>query len=127
VLVINGYGELNRSVFGGILGEACISLGVSGVVIDGSVRDVEDLDRMGLPVYARGVTPAGPYKNGPGTVGEAVACGGTVCHPGDAIIGDRDGIIVVRPAVLAALPPLLAAQTQLEEGMRSRIPSLSQR
>ncbi|MGO1267630.1 MAG: RraA family protein, partial [Microbacterium gubbeenense] len=98
VLVINGFGELNRSVFGGILGEACIALGVRGVVIDGSVRDVEDLDRMGLPVYARGVTPAGPYKNGPGTIGEAVACGGIVCHPGDAIIGDQDGVVVVRPA-----------------------------
>lgn len=127
VLVINGFGELNRSVFGGILGEACISLGLSGVVIDGSVRDVEDLDRMGLPVYARGVTPAGPYKNGPGTVGEAVACGGTVCYPGDAIIGDRDGLVVVRPTVLRALPSLLATQAELEEGMRSRIASLSLR
>lgn len=127
VLVINGFGELNRSVFGGILGEACIALGVSGVVIDGSVRDVEDLDRMGLPVYARGVTPAGPYKNGPGTVGEAVACGGVVCHPGDAIIGDRDGVVVVRPAALATLPDMLSAQTALEEGMRSRIPTLLHR
>ena len=127
VLVINGFGELNRSVFGGILGEACIALGVRGVVIDGSVRDVEDLDRMGLPVYARGVTPAGPYKNGPGTIGEAVACGGIVCHPGDAIIGDQDGVVVVRPATLATLPELLEAQTALEEGMRSRIPTLLQR
>lgn len=127
VLVINGFGELNRSVFGGILGEACIALGVRGVVIDGSVRDVEDLDRMGLPVYARGVTPAGPYKNGPGTIGEAVACGGIVCHQGDAIIGDQDGVVVVRPATLATLPELLEAQTALEEGMRSRIPTLLQR
>jgi len=125
VLVINGFGELNRSLFGGILGEACISLGVSGVVIDGSVRDVDDLDRMGLPVYARGVTPAGPYKNGPGAVGEAVACGGIVCHPGDAIIGDRDGLVVVRPGALRALPALVASQIALEESMRSRIPSLA--
>lgn len=127
VLVINGYSEMNRSLFGGILGEACMALGVRGVVIDGSVRDVEDLDEMGLPVYAKGVTPAGPYKNGPGAVGEAVACGGVVCHPGDAIIGDRDGLVVIRPATLTTLPSLLAAQADLEEGMRSRISTLGQR
>jgi regulator of RNase E activity RraA len=125
VLVVNAFGELNRSVFGGILGEACIFLGVKGVVIDGSVRDVEDLDRMGLPVYARGVTPAGPYKNGPGAVGDAVACGGIVAYPGDAIVGDRDGVAVIRPDVVRGLPALLSAQEQIEQRMRSRIPSLS--
>lgn len=125
VLVINGYGELNRSVFGGILGEACQALGVAGVVIDGSVRDVDDLDAMGLPVYARGITPAGPYKNGPGSVGEAVACGGIVAYPGDAIIGDRDGVIVIRPETLPTLLPLITAQIGVEERMRTRIAELN--
>jgi regulator of RNase E activity RraA len=125
VLVVNGFGELNRAVFGGILGEACLALGVAGVVVDGSVRDVDDLDKMGLPVYARGVTPAGPYKNGPGAVGEAVACGSVVCHPGDAIIGDRDGIVVISPDTLATIPGLLEAQNGVEERMRVRITDLA--
>lgn len=125
VLVINGFGELNRALFGGILGEACLALGIAGVVIDGSVRDVEDLDRMGLPVYARGVTPAGPYKHGPGSVGEAVACGNIVCHPGDAIIGDRDGLVVIRPDILRTLPDLLATQVEIESRMQSKIAALA--
>ncbi|HWL59275.1 MAG TPA: RraA family protein [Microbacteriaceae bacterium] len=125
VLVINALGELNRSVFGGIIGEACLSLGVTGVVVDGSIRDVEELDRMGLPVYARGVTPSGPYKHGPGSIGEAVACGGIVAHAGDAIFGDRDGLIVIRPDELPLLPPRIAAQHETEKRMRARIASLA--
>lgn len=125
VLVINGFGELNRALFGSVLGEACVTLGIAGVVLDGSVRDVGDLDRLGLPTFARGVTPAGPFKSGPGAIGEAVACGGVVCHPGDAIIGDGDGLIVLRADELAALPALLEAQTAVEDRMRSRIASLT--
>lgn len=114
VLVINGRGDVDRAVFGGLLGAGCIARGITGVVIDGSLRDVAEFEELGLPVYSRGVSPAGPYKHGPGTVGAAVACGSVVCHPGDVIVGDADGLIVLPADALADLVPKVEAQAAYE-------------
>lgn len=121
VLVINGNSEVNRSVFGDLLGEICLVRQVAAVVIDGAVRDVAELDSMGLPVYARAVNPAGPSKWGPGQVGIAVACGNVVCHPGDAIIGDRDGIIVIPRSRLASLAEQVKLQDGYENSFRDKV------
>ncbi|WP_296264817.1 RraA family protein [Pseudomonas sp. UBA6562] len=121
VLVINGNGEVNRSVFGDLLGEICLAKQVAAVVIDGAVRDVEELDGMGLPVYARAVNPAGPSKWGPGQVGIAVACGNVVCYPGDAIVGDRDGIVVVARSLLPTLAERLKRQDGYESSFREKV------
>lgn len=121
VLVINALGDVRRAVFGSIIAEACAAIGLAGVVIDGSVRDVRELQDLGVPVFARGVSPAGPYKTGPGTVGEPVACGGVVCYPGELIVGDDDGLIVLNSERVSALPELIAKQRQVEAKMRARI------
>lgn len=65
VLVISGNGATNKSVFGGILADICLHKGVTSVIIDGAVRDIEEMNQMGLPVFARAVVPASPSKNGP--------------------------------------------------------------
>lgn len=79
---------------------------LGGLVIDGPVRDVDALREMDLPVYATGSTPGGPHKEGPGEVNVPIACGGISVHPGDIIVADADGIIVVplkdAPEVLEA-------------------------
>lgn len=121
VLVINGHGETSRAVFGDILGEICVAKGIAGVVIDGSTRDVDELTAMKLPVYARGISPAGPWKNGPGQVGFPVACGSIVCNPGDAIIGDSDGLVVIARNDLTAALHRTTAQEAIEQGMRTDI------
>lgn len=121
VLVINGHGETNRAVFGDILGELCLARKVAAVVIDGATRDVEELNEMGLPVFARAVNPAGPSKYGPGVIGSPVACGNVVCSPGDAIFGDKDGIIVIARKRLAQLQEKLVQQEQFEAKLRERI------
>lgn len=121
VLVINGNSETNRAVFGDILAEICLSKKISAVVIDGATRDVEEIEKMGLPVFARGINPAGPSKTGPGTVGIPVACGNLVCNPGDAIIGDRDGIIIIARKDVAAYAEKVAAQDGFEESLRAKI------
>ena len=76
------------------------------LVIDGPVRDVDALREMDLPVYVTGSTPGGPHKEGPGEVNVPIACGGISVHPGDIIVADADGIIVVplkdAPEVLEA-------------------------
>ena len=121
VLVINGNSEVNRSVFGDLLAEVCIARGVAAVVVDGAVRDVDEIEALGLPVFARGASPAGPSKMGPGTVGVAVACGNVVCHAGDAIFGDRDGVIVVSRDELLSYAAKLIEQDTFESSLRSRI------
>lgn len=121
VLVINGNSEVNRSVFGDLLGEICLAKKVAAVVIDGAVRDIEELNSMGLPIYARAVNPAGPSKWGPGQVGIPVACGNVVCCPGDAIIGDRDGIIVIARGLLASLAEKVKLQDGYEKSFREKV------
>jgi RraA family protein len=121
VLVISGNGVTNRSVFGGILAEICLHKGVSGVIIDGAVRDVEEITDMGIAVFARAVVPAGPSKNGPGHVGKPIACGNVVCNPGDVVIGDQDGIVVIPQSELNETLEALPGQENLERQIRARI------
>lgn len=121
VLVVNGNSEVNRAVFGDLLGEICLAKKVSAVVVDGAVRDVEELQVMGLPTYARAINPAGPSKSGPGIVGYPVACGNIVCNAGDAILGDLDGIIVIGREILGSLPEKLKNQNDFEKAFRERV------
>jgi regulator of RNase E activity RraA len=121
VLVVNANAEINRAVFGDILGEICLAKGVTGIVIDGAVRDVDELAGQGLAVYARGVSPAGPWKNGPGRIGFPIACGNIVCNPGDAVIGDSDGIVIVPRCDLTTVVRRTRAQEQTEQKMREAI------
>ncbi|MCG7635260.1 RraA family protein [Gordonia McavH-238-E] len=121
VLVINANGDTSRAVFGDILGEICVAKGIAGVVIDGAVRDVDELTAMKLPVFATAITPAGPWKNGPGTIGKAVACGHVVCHPGDAIFGDSDGVVVVPRADVGAVADATDNQDRKEDAIRADV------
>ena len=95
ILVVDGGGYLERALWGGILNTRAIKSGVGGVVIDGAVRDILELKEMNLPVYAAGVTPAGPHKGWGGQIGTSISCGGVSVAPGDVIIGDADGVVVV--------------------------------
>lgn len=97
VLVIAGGGAMNRSYCGEIMVKFAMSRGLSGFIIDGCIRDCDEIAKLPFPVYARGVSPNGPYKNGPGEIGYPVSCGGQVIFPGDILIGDSDGIVVIHP------------------------------
>lgn len=95
VLIINGQGYTNRALIGELMAERGQRRGCVGYVIDGAVRDVEEIAALRFPVYARAVTPAGPYRNGPGQIGVPVAIGGVVVFPGDWVVGDSDGVAVI--------------------------------
>ena len=88
---------------------------LGGLVLDGPVRDTDALSKMPLPVYATGSTPGGPHKEGPGEINIPIACGGISVNPGDIIVADMDGIIVIplkdAPAVLEAAK-MFSAQDQ---------------
>ena len=117
VIVVNGHGDLSRALMGDLIGVRAQRLGVAGFVIDGAVRDAEALGELGLPVFACGVTPAGPYKNGPGRLDVPVAIGGVVVHPGDIIVADADGVVVV-PSETAEATLLAAEEIERNEQVK---------
>ena len=97
VLVVDAGGDLNNAVVGGILSFYAAQIGVQGVVIDGAIRDVAEIRAREFPVYARGVTHRGPYKDGPGEINVPVSVGGMVVNPGDIVVGDQDGLLAFAP------------------------------
>jgi len=95
VLVVDAGGDLNNAVVGGILSFYAAGIGVAGVVIDGAIRDVAEIREREFPVYARGVTHRGPYKDGPGEINVPISVGGMVVNPGDIVVGDQDGLLAI--------------------------------
>jgi regulator of RNase E activity RraA len=121
VLVVAGGADENRALLGDLIGELLVAREIAGVIVDGAVRDVDALAELGLSVFARGVSPAGPFKNGPGVVGCPVACGGVVVQPGDVVVGDADGVTVVAQDDLAACLEAAEAKLASESDLRRRI------
>lgn len=121
VLVVNSRGDTTRAVLGDLMGEIMTARGVTGAVVDGAVRDVDALSKQGIAVYARAVTPAGPSKNGPGSIGHPVAVGGVVVQAGDLLVGDEDGVVVVARDRIADVAELAQEVIGREESLRARI------
>ena len=117
VLVIDGAGDLIQALMGEIMATYAESLGIQGLVIDGAIRDVSSIRARDFPVYARGVTHRGPYKNGPGDINVPVVVGGMVVQPGDIMVGDEDGVLAIAPADAASV--LAAARKQGEREAHS--------
>ena len=95
VLILQVDAYERAAIIGDHVAQIMQNLGIAGVVTDGLVRDVEGILEVGLPVFATGVTPNSPYKNGPVEVGTPLAIGGLPVDAGDLIVGDRDGVVVV--------------------------------
>jgi 4-hydroxy-4-methyl-2-oxoglutarate aldolase len=95
VLVVATNGYTGAAVTGDLLMYVALNRGVAGLVTDGLVRDLDDLETVGVPTFAMGVTPNSPQRRGPGSVGLPIVCGGAAVASGDIVIGDRDGVVVV--------------------------------
>jgi regulator of RNase E activity RraA len=114
VVVMNTQGNVVNAGFGELVGTSAVKIGIRAVIVDGVVRDADALAAMGLPVYARGVSPSGCNKDGAGEVGAVIACGGVAVRPGDVIVADRDGVTVVPLDDAPAVAVLAAAQIERE-------------
>jgi RraA family protein len=121
VIVIDAGGITSRAIFGELMLTYCKSRGIAGVIVDGSIRDKDAISKMDIPVYARGITPDGPYKNGPGEINTVISFGGQVVRPGDLIIGDEDGVIVVKPEEAAELAEKVKAVSNKEMDIMDKI------
>jgi len=95
ILVIDARGEKDTSVWGAIMTKACMLRGIKAVVIDGSIRDLRENKEMRFPIFCLGVVPAGSQKSWSGNINVPIQCAAARVNPGDIIVGDDDGIVVV--------------------------------
>jgi len=107
------------SVAGDVLLGMAKNQGVCALVTDGLVRDIDGLNAVGIPVFARGLSPNSPHKDGPGKIGTPIYVGGVMVNAGDVVIGDQDGVVVVArealETVLNALADVKAKEAKMEE------------
>lgn len=122
VIVIDAGGFTDRAIFGELMATYCKSRGIRGIVCDGAIRDRGGLAAMeDFHVYARGATPNGPYKNGPGEINVPVVIGGKIVYPGDIVVGDDDGVLFIRPDEAEALAKATEAVEEKEAKIMEHI------
>lgn len=95
IIVINARGNTENGIYGDILNSVAQRKELGGIVVDGAIRDCVEIEASGMPVFCRAISPLGGGKEGPGQVNIPVSCGGIVVAPGDVVVGDGDGVVVI--------------------------------
>ena len=96
VLVVSNEEDNTRALMGEVMmAYLRYTKKIAGIVLDGPIRDIDEIGQWDFPVYCTGTTPGGPYKEGPGEINVPISCGGISVNPGDIILADPDGIIVI--------------------------------
>lgn len=113
ILVIDAKGNTNRAVAGDFVISLAKGIGVQGFVVDGVIRDIAAIRELDFPVFSLGTTVAAGNKNGGGKVNIPISIGGVTVHPGDYIIGDVDGVVVVPQEDAEQI--VMAAEAKLEK------------
>jgi regulator of RNase E activity RraA len=96
IVVVNTCGGATTAVFGELMCHTAAAKKLGGIIVDGAIRDVDGIRRLGMPAFSRTVSPGACDKDGPGEINVPISCGNTVVMPGDIIVGDDDGVTVVR-------------------------------
>ena len=115
ILVIDGKADRNVALMGSIMLNACKKLGLGGVVLDGAHRDTEELLALGFPVYSVGSNPNGPTKYVPGRINWPISCGGVAVSPGDLVVGDADGVVIIEREKAASMLDLAVKKVADEQ------------
>ena len=121
VIVVDAQGDTSNSITGELMIRWMQGRGVAGLIVDGAIRDLGAIRKMDFPVYAAGVQPKGPYKDGPGEINVPVCCGGVVIKPGDILVGDEDSVVVLDPKDAPEVLEKAKATVEKEAGMMAAI------
>jgi 4-hydroxy-4-methyl-2-oxoglutarate aldolase len=121
VLVVDAKGFVEAGVWGDVFTEQAIKIGLAGLVINGAVRDAAAITRMGFPVFCRALSIKGTGKNQPGRVNVPIHIGEVQINPGDIIIGDRDGLVVVPKGEVEVAIKNSLAREEKENRFREQI------
>ncbi len=126
VIVVDAGGETETSIWGGLMGGLCLQKGVRGAIVDGAVRDIDELRDLGFFLFARSVTARGTHtmyskRKDEMDLNVSIQCGGVVVNPGDMIIADENGISVVANTELEEVLKLAKEQAEREEETRKAI------
>lgn len=126
IIVVDAQGELSYAITGELMMNWCRRRGISGLIVDGCIRDINAVRQMAdFPVYAVGVNPNGPLKEGGGEINFPVMCGGLVVNPGDIVVGDADGVVAIRPEDAPTVLKNALAQNAKEAQIMKDIESLA--
>jgi regulator of RNase E activity RraA len=115
VIVVDAGASSMNAVLGDLISTKARHRGIGGFVVDGLIRDLPAILELGdFPVFARGITPIGPLHRGPGEINFPICAGGIVVHPGDIVLGDQNGVVIVPHEIAADLLERLRARTAAE-------------
>ncbi|WP_031362442.1 diguanylate cyclase [Caballeronia sordidicola] len=116
IIVVDGKGYESSALFGELMVTQAIAAKIGGLVVDGAARDLDTLCHSTMPIFAAGRNPAGPTKGLDGRIGVAISLGGVSVEPGDLVVGDCDGVVIIPRAdvekVLLAAEKKVAAEAQ---------------
>jgi 4-hydroxy-4-methyl-2-oxoglutarate aldolase len=121
IVVADARGHTDTAVWGEIMHTCAKTQGAGGAIIDGAVRDSSAIASSGLPAWARGISPRGPHKGWGGSILGSIQCGGVAVHPGDLVLGDADGLIVIRLGQIDGLLDRCRKRMRQEESVLTRV------
>jgi 4-hydroxy-4-methyl-2-oxoglutarate aldolase len=121
VLVVAIDGESTHGMFGDLLAESCRAHGVAGLVIDAGVRDTVEITALGFPIWSKAVSAQGTTKTIAGCVNLPIVCAGAAVNPGDVVVADADGVVIVPRETAAAVVAAAGQRLTKEEQTRARL------
>jgi regulator of RNase E activity RraA len=126
VIIVDAAGETETSIWGGLMAGLCQQKGVVGAVVDGAIRDIDEIKSMGFPIFSKAIVPRSthsPYSKRmePIEVNVPIHCGGVLVFPGDLVLGDEIGVVIVPKDEAAEVLRRAQDQAAQEEATRQRI------
>jgi len=115
VIVVDGKADQTCALMGALMMNQAKASKLAGVVVDAAIRDVLELRELGFPVFAVGSNPNGPLKVAPGRINHPISCGGVTVNPGDLVLADADGVVVIEQRDIVKLLPLAEKKVAAEQ------------